>query len=242
MALDLREGTLAGIAAFYAIVNIPKSWLPSAFLEMCRVLKPGGLLLLAFHIGNKMPHEDELCGRSISGFSSSSSHWKSAGIWKVRSLSLRRSSSGSPIQQRWSTKAEGPTSSRGSRTSVAHTVGRHNEIRNDRTLIAAYANNRRQSEKNSCEIRNRDRVFLCRTNRTSITCGVPAGYLQERQAFCCAACRCVVFSVQFQRIFLQIGHGHRCGWCPPSLSSKRSIRTRCIGPCRTSGELVGASH
>lgn len=28
MALDLREGTLAGIAALYAIVNIPKTSLP----------------------------------------------------------------------------------------------------------------------------------------------------------------------------------------------------------------------
>jgi SAM-dependent methyltransferase len=66
MFLDLLDGTLAGIAAFYAIVNIPKKLLPSVFLEMQRVLQQGGLLLLAFHSGDEVLHEDELYGRSIS--------------------------------------------------------------------------------------------------------------------------------------------------------------------------------
>jgi hypothetical protein len=33
---------------------------------MVRVLQPGGLLLLAFHAGDKTLHEEELWGRSIS--------------------------------------------------------------------------------------------------------------------------------------------------------------------------------
>jgi SAM-dependent methyltransferase len=66
MSLDLPDGTLAGIAAFYAIVHIPKKSLPSVFWEMQRVLQPGGLLLLAFHSGDEILHEDELWGRSIS--------------------------------------------------------------------------------------------------------------------------------------------------------------------------------
>jgi SAM-dependent methyltransferase len=66
MALDLRDGTLAGIAAFYAIVNIPKESLPLVFREMERVLQPGGLLLLAFHTGDEVLHEDELWGRPVS--------------------------------------------------------------------------------------------------------------------------------------------------------------------------------
>ncbi len=48
MALDFRGGRLAGIAAFYAIVNIPQESLPLVFREMERVLQLGGLLLLAF--------------------------------------------------------------------------------------------------------------------------------------------------------------------------------------------------
>lgn len=65
-SLDLSDGTLAGIAAFYAIVNIPKESLLSVFREMQRVLQPGGLLLLAFHSGNEILHMDELWERPIS--------------------------------------------------------------------------------------------------------------------------------------------------------------------------------
>lgn len=65
MALDLEDGTLAAITAFYAIVNIPKGSLPLVFREMERVLQPGGLLLLAFHTGNEVLHEEELWGRPI---------------------------------------------------------------------------------------------------------------------------------------------------------------------------------
>jgi SAM-dependent methyltransferase len=65
-ALDIPDRTLAGIAAFYAIVNIPKKCLPLVFAEMERVLQPGGLLLLAFHTGDEALHEEELWGRPIS--------------------------------------------------------------------------------------------------------------------------------------------------------------------------------
>src|SRR5215467_5048964 len=64
--LDIPDGTLAGIAAFYAIVNIPKESLPFVFREMRRVLQPGGLLLLAFHTGDEVLHEEELWGHPIS--------------------------------------------------------------------------------------------------------------------------------------------------------------------------------
>src|SRR5215470_18233605 len=66
MALDLRDGALAGIVAFYAIVNIPKEFLPSVFREMERALQPGGLLLLAFHTGDETLHLPELWCQPIS--------------------------------------------------------------------------------------------------------------------------------------------------------------------------------
>jgi SAM-dependent methyltransferase len=66
ISLDLPTDSLAGIVAFYAIVNIPKKLLAVAFREMHRVLEPGGLLLLAFHTGDEMFFLPELWGRPIS--------------------------------------------------------------------------------------------------------------------------------------------------------------------------------
>jgi ubiquinone/menaquinone biosynthesis C-methylase UbiE len=66
LSLDLPDGTLAGIAAFYSIVNIPKTSLPAVFAEMARVLETGGILFLAFHAGNEVLREEELWGYPIS--------------------------------------------------------------------------------------------------------------------------------------------------------------------------------
>jgi SAM-dependent methyltransferase len=66
MSLEFLDGTLAGIAAFYAIVNIPTESLPSVFKEMHRVLQPGGLLMLAFHCGDEILHADQLWDRPLS--------------------------------------------------------------------------------------------------------------------------------------------------------------------------------
>ena len=66
MALNLEDRALAGIAAFYAIVNIPEESLGVVFREIERVLQPGGLLLLAFHTGDEAVPVKELWGRAIS--------------------------------------------------------------------------------------------------------------------------------------------------------------------------------
>jgi ubiquinone/menaquinone biosynthesis C-methylase UbiE len=66
LSLEIPDGALAGITAFYAIVNIPADSLPAAFREMERVLQPGGLLLLAFHIGGDVLRPEELFGQSVS--------------------------------------------------------------------------------------------------------------------------------------------------------------------------------
>jgi ubiquinone/menaquinone biosynthesis C-methylase UbiE len=66
LALDIPDGTLAGVTAFYAIVNIPRKSVPLVFREIRRVLQSSGLLLLAFHTGNEVLHEEELWGQRIS--------------------------------------------------------------------------------------------------------------------------------------------------------------------------------
>lgn len=62
-ALGLQDQTLAGIVAFYAIVNIPEGFLLSVFREMRRVLQSGGRLLISFHIGDETVRPDELFGQ-----------------------------------------------------------------------------------------------------------------------------------------------------------------------------------
>jgi len=65
LAVDLPDESVAGITAFYAIVNIPAGSLPTAFEEMYRVLQREGLLLLAFHIGDDMIHPEQLWGKPV---------------------------------------------------------------------------------------------------------------------------------------------------------------------------------
>jgi ubiquinone/menaquinone biosynthesis C-methylase UbiE len=60
LALELEDQVLAGITAFYAIVNLPEESLPLVFREMRRVLQSGGLLLLAFHTGDEVVLVEEM--------------------------------------------------------------------------------------------------------------------------------------------------------------------------------------
>lgn len=65
LSLPMADGALAGITAFYAIVNIPEASLPVVFREMLRVLLPDGLLLLAFHVGGEVLRPEELFGAKV---------------------------------------------------------------------------------------------------------------------------------------------------------------------------------
>ena len=66
MALDAPDAAWAGIAAFYSIIHIPRGDMMQALGELRRVLRPNGLLLLAFHIGDDTVHLDEWWGQSVS--------------------------------------------------------------------------------------------------------------------------------------------------------------------------------
>jgi len=64
--LDFPEASLAGIVAFYSIVHFSPAELGAIFREARRVLKPGGLALISFHIGDEVVHVDDLYGSPVS--------------------------------------------------------------------------------------------------------------------------------------------------------------------------------
>jgi SAM-dependent methyltransferase len=66
LALDVEDEAWAGIAAFYSIIHIPRAEVIAALCELRRVLRGGGLLLLAFHLGDEVLHLDEWWGHSVS--------------------------------------------------------------------------------------------------------------------------------------------------------------------------------
>jgi SAM-dependent methyltransferase len=65
-ALDLTNGMLGGIVAWYSIIHTPPERLPLVFSEFHRVLAPGGYLLLAFQVGDEVLHLTQAMGHTVS--------------------------------------------------------------------------------------------------------------------------------------------------------------------------------
>src|SRR5581483_7857724 len=66
LSLNMSDASVAGITAFYSIIHLPRPKVIDALREMQRVLMPGGLLLLAFHVGSDVIHFDEWWGNNVS--------------------------------------------------------------------------------------------------------------------------------------------------------------------------------
>jgi SAM-dependent methyltransferase len=65
LALDVEHGAWGGIIAFYSIIHVPRTQVAVALAEMNRGLRPGGLLLLAFHVGDETVHLDQWWGQPV---------------------------------------------------------------------------------------------------------------------------------------------------------------------------------
>lgn len=65
-ALDVADGALAGLVAWYSVIHIAPEDLPAVFAEFHRVLAPGGHLLLAFQVGDQPLHFDDAFGHAVS--------------------------------------------------------------------------------------------------------------------------------------------------------------------------------
>ncbi|MGW6981284.1 class I SAM-dependent DNA methyltransferase [Streptomyces sp. NPDC054932] len=64
-ALDVADGVLGGVLAWYSTVHTPPSGLPAVFAEAARVLAPGGHLLIAFRAGDERIRLDHAYGHPV---------------------------------------------------------------------------------------------------------------------------------------------------------------------------------
>ncbi len=51
--LDLADASVAGLVAWYSLIHVPDDEIGTVFTHFQRVLRPGGPLLLSFHIGDE---------------------------------------------------------------------------------------------------------------------------------------------------------------------------------------------
>ncbi|MBT2233658.1 class I SAM-dependent methyltransferase [Nonomuraea sp. NEAU-A123] len=51
--LDLPDASVAALIAFWSLIHVPDDAVPTAFGHFKRVLRPGGTLLLGFHVGDE---------------------------------------------------------------------------------------------------------------------------------------------------------------------------------------------
>jgi ubiquinone/menaquinone biosynthesis C-methylase UbiE len=65
LELEFENDSIAGAVAFYAIVHFSEEQVSRAFHEVFRVLRPGGILLLTYHIGEETIHVEEFLGKKV---------------------------------------------------------------------------------------------------------------------------------------------------------------------------------
>lgn len=60
------DGAFGGVAAFYSLIHVERGRMVGALREIGRVLRPDGVLLIAFHVGDHVLHLDEWWGQRVS--------------------------------------------------------------------------------------------------------------------------------------------------------------------------------
>ena len=65
LALDLPDASVGAVSAFYAIVHFTLDDVEMAFREMRRILVPGGIALVAFHVGDEVVRVEEEWGLKV---------------------------------------------------------------------------------------------------------------------------------------------------------------------------------
>lgn len=57
--LDLADDSVTGVLAFWSVIHVPDHSVPGVFGQFRRVLRPGGPLLVGFHVGDETRHTSE---------------------------------------------------------------------------------------------------------------------------------------------------------------------------------------
>jgi ubiquinone/menaquinone biosynthesis C-methylase UbiE len=52
-ALDLPDASVGGLLAWWSLIHVPDGDVPAVFRQFRRVLRPGGLLAVGFHVGDE---------------------------------------------------------------------------------------------------------------------------------------------------------------------------------------------
>ncbi|MFJ8910737.1 class I SAM-dependent DNA methyltransferase [Amycolatopsis sp. NPDC102389] len=63
--LDLPDGELGGLVAWWSIFHLPPEVLPEVFAEFRRTLAPGGRLLAGFHVGDERLSPETAYGHPV---------------------------------------------------------------------------------------------------------------------------------------------------------------------------------
>jgi len=64
-SLPLPDASLGGIVALYSLIHIPRAEVVAVLQDFRRVLRPGGQLLVSFHIGEEIRHFEEWWGQQV---------------------------------------------------------------------------------------------------------------------------------------------------------------------------------
>ncbi|MFF9643751.1 class I SAM-dependent methyltransferase [Kitasatospora aureofaciens] len=65
LALPAGDGEFAAAVALYSVIHLEPDELLPAFVEMRRVLRPGGVLLVSFHLGKEVRRLEEWWGHRV---------------------------------------------------------------------------------------------------------------------------------------------------------------------------------
>ena len=65
LKLECAGNSIAGVVSFYAIIHFTREEVGTTFREIFRVLQPGGIFLLAYHLGDETLHFNEFLGKKI---------------------------------------------------------------------------------------------------------------------------------------------------------------------------------